>query len=70
MNTLTPEKRAELNERCKHHTRYFVRDGECEEDFHEVTKEEFDAEGGTITTEEHTMFTNGVNQTCHTKEAF
>ena len=32
----------------------------------EISKAEFNAFIGTITTERHTMFTNGVDQICHT----
>jgi hypothetical protein len=36
----------------------------------EVDKETFDNIEGETTTERHTMFTNGVNQICHTKENY
>ena len=36
----------------------------------EVGKQTFDSIEGEITTERHTMFANGVNQICHTKENY
>lgn len=48
--------------------RYFAYDYDLEEvDIIEVDKQTFDSLEGEITTERHTMFTNGVNQICHTK---
>lgn len=46
--------------------RYFIFDFE-EEDLIEVNKTEFKQAEGEITTERHTVFTNGVNQICHSK---
>jgi len=44
--------------------RYFIQhyDGGCDE----VNKAEFDETSGAVTTVEHTVHANGVNQTCHT----
>lgn len=36
----------------------------------EVDKETFDSIEGEISTERHTMFTNGCDQICHTKENY
>ena len=36
----------------------------------EVDKQTFDSIEGEITTERHTMFANGCNQICHTKENY
>ena len=36
----------------------------------EVDKQTFDSIEGKITTERHTMFANGCNQICHTKENY
>ena len=51
--------------------RYFAYDFDNEEvDLVEVDKQTFDSIEGEITTKRHTMFTNGVNQICHTKENY
>jgi hypothetical protein len=57
--------------------RYFIyeeasdpMDAERYNDLVEVTKETFDLTEGEISTERHTMFTNGCNQICHTKENY
>lgn len=39
-------------------------------DLIEIDKQTFDSIEGEITTERHTMFANGVNQICHTKENY
>ena len=39
-------------------------------DLVEIDKQTFDSIEGEITTERHTMFTNGCNQICHTKENY
>ena len=36
----------------------------------EVDKQTFDSIEGEISTERHTMFTNGCNQICHTKQNY
>jgi hypothetical protein len=53
-----------MNPRFIHQTRYFISDTF---DMEEVTEEEFGEAEGETTTERHTVFANGVNQTCHTK---
>jgi len=51
--------------------RYFAYDFDNEEvDLIEIDKQTFDSIEGKITTERHTMFANGVNQICHTKENY
>jgi hypothetical protein len=51
--------------------RYFAYDFDAEEvDIVEVDKQTFDSLEGEITTERHTIFTNGVSQICHTKENY
>ena len=51
--------------------RYFIYDLYAEDsvlDLMEVDKDTFDRTSGEVTTERHTMFNNGVNQVCHTKD--
>jgi hypothetical protein len=51
--------------------RYFAYDFDNEEvDLIEIDKQTFDSIEGEITTERHTMFANGCNQICHTKENY
>ena len=51
--------------------RYFAYDFDDEEvELIEVDKQTFDSLEGKVTTERHTMFTNGCNQVCHTKENY
>jgi len=53
--------------------RYFAYDLETDlmdVEIVEVDKQTFDSLEGEITTERHTMFTNGCNQICHTKENY
>ena len=52
--------------------RYFIYAFDSEEgiELKEVDKHAFDEEDGEVTTERHTMFTNGCSQVCHTKENF
>ena len=51
--------------------RYFAYNFDNEEvEIIEVDKQTFDSLEGEITTERHTIFTNGCNQICHTKENF
>ena len=51
--------------------RYFAYDFDNEEvELIEVDKQTFDSLEGKVTTERHTMFTNGCNQVCHTKENY
>ena len=50
--------------------RYFAYDLETDlmdVELVEVDKQTFDSIEGEISTERHTMFTNGLNQLCHTK---
>lgn len=48
--------------------RYFAYDFDDEEvELVEVDQQTFDSLEGKVTTERHTMFTNGCNQVCHTK---
>jgi|11_taG_2_1085331.scaffolds.fasta_scaffold16295_5 hypothetical protein len=49
----------------RYFTHYFDDDQE-EIDIEEISKTEFDSIEGKKTSERHTMFTNGVNQVCHT----
>lgn len=53
--------------------RYFIYDFETDlmdVELVEVSKEIFDTVEGDVTTERHTVFENGVNQICHTKENY
>ena len=51
--------------------RYFAYDFDNEEvEIIEVDKQTFDTLRSAAATERHTMFANGVNQICHTKENF
>jgi len=48
--------------------RYFIIDEVKDElDLIEVSKERFEEAEGKTETERHTVFTNGVDQICHTK---
>jgi hypothetical protein len=53
--------------------RYFAYDLDTEimdVDLIEIDKATFDSIEGETTTERHTMFANGVDQICHTKENY
>lgn len=53
--------------------RYFIYDlysESSEIEIMEVDKDTFDRTDGDVTTERHTMFTNGCDQLCHTKENY
>ena len=53
----------------RYFTHYFD-ESEEEIDIEEISKEEFDQIEGKKSTERHTMFTNGVDQICHTVQPF
>ena len=55
-------------ERSTHKNRYFIYDSYGEDDDEtEVSKAKYDEAEGKEQIEHHTVFTNGANQTCHTK---